>query len=117
MSAPFFAAPDLRVPGGARTRYACEVVRLYAQVLAPQYLDLEALRSPAHISCMFPQSMTERMRIGTRNFVLLQEVYNTQGWSDCPADVWDTITPESVDEQYGSYQAELNGPRFWYVEI
>lgn len=44
------------------------------------------------------------------------EVYNTLGLSDCPADVWATITEDMVNEEYGSLQSKLNGPRHWMMD-
>lgn len=44
------------------------------------------------------------------------EVYNTLGFNDCPADVWVTITEDMVNEEYGSLQAKLNGPRHWMMD-
>ncbi len=44
------------------------------------------------------------------------EVYNTLGLNDCPADSWVTITEDTVNEEYGSLQAKLNGPRHWMMD-
>ncbi len=38
-------------------------------------------------------------------------VYNTLGLNDCPADLWDALTEDEVNEAYGSMSAKLNGPR------
>ncbi len=38
-------------------------------------------------------------------------VYNTLGLNDCPADLWDALTEDDVNEAYGSMSAKLNGPR------
>lgn len=43
-------------------------------------------------------------------------IYNTVGLSDCPADKWNTITEQQVNEAYGSIKATLNGPRFWVLD-
>jgi hypothetical protein len=44
------------------------------------------------------------------------EVYNTLGLNDCPAEVWVTITEDTVNEEYGSLQAKINGPRHWMMD-
>lgn len=43
-------------------------------------------------------------------------IYNTVGLSDCPADKWDAVTEDKVNEAYGSLKATLNGPRFWVLD-
>jgi hypothetical protein len=48
--------------------------------------------------------------------VISSEVYNTLGLNDCPEDVWVTITEDTVNEEYGSIQAKLNGPRHWMMD-
>ena len=47
---------------------------------------------------------------------IVSEVYNTLGLNDCPADAWVTITEDKVNEEYGSVQAKLNGPRHWMMD-
>lgn len=47
---------------------------------------------------------------------IVSEVYNTLGLNDCPADAWVTITEDMVNEEYGSLQAKLNGPRYWMMD-
>ncbi len=48
--------------------------------------------------------------------VYVAEIYNTLGFSDCPQAKWETITEESVNEEYGSQSANLNGPRYWMMD-
>lgn len=43
-------------------------------------------------------------------------VYNTLGLNDCPADEWNALTEEQVNEAYGSMSAKLNGPRYWVID-
>lgn len=43
-------------------------------------------------------------------------VYNTLWLNDCPADQWDALTEEEVNEAYGSESAKLNGPRYWVLD-
>ena len=43
-------------------------------------------------------------------------VYNTLGLNDCPAEEWDALTEDEVNEEYGSVAAKLNGPRYWVID-
>lgn len=43
-------------------------------------------------------------------------VYNTLGLNDCPAEEWDALTEQEVNEAYGSVSAKLNGPRYWVMD-
>lgn len=43
-------------------------------------------------------------------------VYNTMGLNECPSDLWDALTEDEVNEEYGSIAAKLNGPRFWVLD-
>ena len=43
-------------------------------------------------------------------------VYNTLGLNDCPADEWEALTVDEVNEEYGSESAKLNGPRYWVLD-
>lgn len=47
---------------------------------------------------------------------LTSSVYNTTGLNDCPEDVWETITPQSVAKQYKAIQVKMNGPRYWTLD-
>lgn len=47
---------------------------------------------------------------------IVSEVYNTLGLNDCPADAWVQITEEMINEEYGSIQSKLNGPRHWMMD-
>lgn len=42
-------------------------------------------------------------------------VYNTVGLNLCPAEQWDALTEDEVNEEYGSIAAKLNGPRYWVL--
>jgi hypothetical protein len=48
--------------------------------------------------------------------VNMAEVFNTIGLNDCPAEKWNGITEEAVNNAYGSNQAQLNGPRYWVID-
>jgi hypothetical protein len=52
----------------------------------------------------------------TDGVTLTSWVYNTSGLNLCPADQWDALTEEEVNEEYGSIAAKLNGPRFWVMD-
>ena len=43
-------------------------------------------------------------------------IYNTQGLNLCPADQWDALSEDQVDQEYGSQSAKLNGPRHWMMD-
>jgi hypothetical protein len=47
---------------------------------------------------------------------LIAHVYSTQGVSDCPDEVWSTLTAQGVMRQYKAIQARLNGPRYWTLD-
>jgi hypothetical protein len=47
---------------------------------------------------------------------LVARVYSTQGVSDCPDEVWSTLTEQGVMRQYKAIQARLNGPRYWTID-
>lgn len=44
-------------------------------------------------------------------------VYNTMGLNDCPASLWDALTPAIAQAGVSdAFQARLNGPRFWLLD-
>ena len=43
------------------------------------------------------------------------EVYNTIGSSDCPAEIWNQIDPNTLAETYNAFTVEMNGPRYWVI--
>ena len=43
------------------------------------------------------------------------EVYNTIGSSDCPAELWNQIDPNTLAETYNAFTVEMNGPRYWVI--
>ncbi len=43
-------------------------------------------------------------------------IYNTLGYSDCPAAQWNAITVAEVNQEFGSQTAQLNGPRHWVLD-
>lgn len=47
---------------------------------------------------------------------LAVEVYNTQGFNDCPADAWARLDAEAMAKQYGAKVVKLNGPRHWVID-
>jgi hypothetical protein len=52
----------------------------------------------------------------TQGSTVTTYVYNTQGLNLCPADQWDALTVDEVDQEYGSQTAQLNGPRYWMMD-
>lgn len=47
---------------------------------------------------------------------LVQEVYNTQGLNDCPAEVWNTLNPDDLAKNLGAVKVIMNGPRYWAMD-
>lgn len=43
-------------------------------------------------------------------------VYNTIGLNDCPQQIWEKITPESIKKETGAFWVHLNGPRYWMID-
>jgi hypothetical protein len=43
-------------------------------------------------------------------------VYNTIGFNDCPASLWDKITAKTAASALGVEKANLNGPRYWLLD-
>ena len=43
-------------------------------------------------------------------------VYNTLGLNFCPPDMWRALTEDQVNQEFGSQQAKLNGPRHWVLD-
>lgn len=52
---------------------------------------------------------------GQRGFVAL-EAWSTHDLNDCPADVWDRMTPALASTALRSTFATLDGPRYWTVD-
>lgn len=52
-------------------------------------------------------------RTGVR---LKTEVWNTLGLNDCPADAWNTLDAEALQEELGAISVGLNGPRYWVLD-
>lgn len=52
----------------------------------------------------------------TQGSTVTTYVYNTQGLNLCPADQWDALTVNEVNQEYGSQTAQLNGPRYWMMD-
>lgn len=44
------------------------------------------------------------------------QVYNTIGLNNCPAELWEKITPEIVKQETGARFVHLNGPRYWTID-
>lgn len=43
------------------------------------------------------------------------EVYNTINLNDCPAELWNELTEETLAEAYGAVAVKINGPRYWVL--
>jgi hypothetical protein len=43
-------------------------------------------------------------------------VYNTLTFNFCPPDQWNALTESTVNQEYGSQSAQLNGPRHWVID-
>lgn len=43
-------------------------------------------------------------------------VYNTLGYNNCPRSKWNALTEEEVNQEFGSQQAVLNGPRHFVID-
>lgn len=43
-------------------------------------------------------------------------VYNTIGLNNCPENIWNKITVNSVKKETGSSFVKLNGPRYWVID-
>src|SRR5829696_5505816 len=43
-------------------------------------------------------------------------VYNTLGLNLCPPDLWRALTEDQVNQEFGSQQTKLNGPRHWVLD-
>src|SRR5215510_5609313 len=44
---------------------------------------------------------------------VLTSVYNTLGYNACPPAKWAALTESTVNREFGSQSARLNGPRHW----
>lgn len=44
------------------------------------------------------------------------EVYNSQGFGDCPAERWEQLDPNAIAAERGVPIALLNGPRYWLMD-
>ena len=44
------------------------------------------------------------------------EAYNTVGCNTCPEEEWSALNTDSIQEQYSSPYARLNGPRYWVLD-
>lgn len=47
---------------------------------------------------------------------LTAQVWGTVGLSDCPAESWEALNPESIQAQYGAFAIKMNGPRYGLVD-
>jgi hypothetical protein len=43
-------------------------------------------------------------------------VYNTLGLNDCPAQIWDSITEDTMKQRFGAVTVLLNGPRYFLMD-
>ncbi len=44
------------------------------------------------------------------------DVYGTQGLSECPADQWEALDPQTIQEELGALAIVMNGPRYWLID-
>jgi len=47
---------------------------------------------------------------------LTAAIYNTTGLNDCPAELWRSLDPGKLAEDFGVPMVVLNGPRFWVLD-
>ncbi|MBT8451340.1 MAG: hypothetical protein KJO40_05160 [Deltaproteobacteria bacterium] len=47
---------------------------------------------------------------------LSADVYGTQGLSECPAEQWEALDPEAIQEELGALAIVMNGPRYWLID-
>jgi len=47
---------------------------------------------------------------------LTATVYNTLGLNDCPAQIWDSITEDTMKQRFGAVTVLLNGPRYFLMD-
>ena len=44
------------------------------------------------------------------------DVYGTQGLSECPAEQWEALDLEAIQEELGALAILRNGPRYWLID-
>jgi hypothetical protein len=47
---------------------------------------------------------------------LTATVYNTLGLNDCPAQIWHSITEDTMKQRFGAVTVLLNGPRYFLMD-
>jgi hypothetical protein len=47
---------------------------------------------------------------------LTATVYSTLGLNDCPAQIWDSITEDTMKQRFGAVTVLLNGPRYFLMD-
>lgn len=52
----------------------------------------------------------------TSGDTVISTVYNTLGFNNCPERQWKELTEDTVNQEYGSQSAQLNGPRHWVID-
>lgn len=88
-----------------KSKYICVVILLILSLPFIGYANqMQHLRNQRYCEIIIPQA---RM-----NFA----VYNTIGLNDCPADIWNKITVDSVKKETKRYWVFLNGPRYWVID-
>jgi len=81
-----------------------------------------AARSPAGTSpSAAPQELSdvrycEVIPAVTTGDQVISTVYNTLGYNNCPERQWSDLTEDTVNQEYGSQSAQLNGPRHWVID-
>ncbi|MFZ4814940.1 MAG: alpha/beta fold hydrolase [Phototrophicaceae bacterium] len=51
-----------------------------------------------------------------QRLTLRTEIWNTLGLNDCPADVWEALDADALQQQLGAVAVRLNGPRYWVMD-
>jgi hypothetical protein len=55
--------------------------------------------------------------LGKRTWLKLEvKVFNTQGLNHCPEAQWSALTKESIEKNFDTSFAILNGPRYWTMD-
>ena len=71
--------------------------------------------------CASPQELSdvrycEVIPAVTTGDPVISTVYNTLGYNNCPERQWSDLTEDTVNQEYGSQSAQLNGPRHWVID-
>jgi hypothetical protein len=77
--------------------------------------------SPASATAPHPQELRDvrycevipSVQVGS---TVTTYVYNTLGYNNCPRGKWNKLTEQEVNQEFGSQQAVLNGPRHFVID-